>query len=82
MIKKIHKIHWDKRWTSSGKDIDLTITDVDCFVTEVSHPCAKWAIGEAWHRVCDWFENKYAVVTLGEPQEENNINNNITKNQL
>lgn len=78
MIVKVHKIHWDARWTKSRESIDFTVTDVDCFVTKVSHPCAKWAIGEAWHRVCNWFQKRHATVILGEPKE---VKEKKTKNK-
>lgn len=74
MIVKIHKIHWPKRYNSYGKDIDIEITDTDCYVTKSSHPCANWAVKkkEAWHRVSSWFERKGATVTLGKPKEVEN----------
>lgn len=72
MIVKIHKIHWPARYTAAGKDINFTVTDVDCMVTEVSHSCARWAIGEYWHRASSWFERKHAIIMLGEPKEIQN----------
>lgn len=70
MITRIHKIHWPAQHTSSGKDIEIEVTDVNAFVTKVTHPCANWAIDEAWYRVCHWFQNKGAIITLGEPEEK------------
>lgn len=70
MAIRIHKIHWPKRYNSYGKDLDFTITDVDCFVEKVDHACAKWAINEAWYRVSSWFQHKGATVTLGAPNED------------
>ena len=70
MIVKVHKIHWDGRYTKSGETIDFEVTDTDCMVTKVTHPCANWAIGEYWHRVCTWFEGKGAKVTLGKADGE------------
>lgn len=82
MLVKIHKIHWDKRFTKRKEDLDFTITDTDCFVTAVSHPCVKWAIGEAWYRVSSWLTKKHALVTLGEEKEicEHCNNTNYNKN--
>lgn len=69
MTVRIHKIHWSGKYTKSGDDLDFTITDVNCFVQKVSHPCVKWAIDEAWYRVSMWLEKKGAIITLGEPEE-------------
>lgn len=69
MTIRIHKIHWPKERNSYGKDLDFSITDIDCYVERAGHKCAKWAIGEAWYRVSSWFESKGATVTLGEPKE-------------
>lgn len=64
-----HKIHWPKEWNNRGEDIDFEIVVHDSLVAKVTHPCAKWAIGEWWHLVSSWFEKKYATVTLGEEKE-------------
>jgi len=69
MIVRTHKIHWPGKYTVSGEDIDFEVMDVDCFVQRVTHPCAKWAVDEAWIRVSSWFEKKHATITLGEPKE-------------
>lgn len=70
MIVKIHKIHWPKERSNMGRDINFEIVDTDCFVTKVTHPCARWAKGEAWYRVCSWLTSKGAQVTLDEIGKE------------
>lgn len=65
----IHRIQWPKERNSYGKDLDFTITDINCYVERVGHQCAKWAINESWPRVSSWFQGKGAIVTLGEPKE-------------
>lgn len=69
MTVAIHKIHWEKKWTNYETDIDFEVTVTDSMVTKVTHPCAKWAIGEWWHITSKWFEKKYAVVNLEETKE-------------
>lgn len=69
MKKAIHKIKWEARWNKTKSDIFIEVTDIDCIVKEVTHPIAKWAIGEYWYVVCRWFQDKCATVILGEPEE-------------
>lgn len=71
MLIKIHKIHWKKEFNSTGRDIDIEVTDTNAWVTKVNHPCANWAVGEAWCRVSTWFQKKGANVIL----DESGINN-------
>lgn len=66
MKTKIHKILWQARWNRTKSDIHIEITDVDCMVKKVNHPCARWAVGEYWYIVCKWFQKKGAQITLGE----------------
>lgn len=73
MTKKIHKIEWKSRWNKTKSDIHIEVTDVDCMVTKVNHPCAKWAVGEYWHIVCKWFQKKGATVTLGEEINQTDV---------
>lgn len=74
-----HKIHWPKRYNSYGEDLDFTIKDVDCYVEGVGHPCANWAVNQAWYRVCNWFQKKGAIITLGDPIEIEDENENTNK---
>ena len=69
MITRVHKIKWPRLYAKSEKDVYLEVTEVDCFVTEVSHPIAKWAVGEAWVRVSSWFAKKGCKITEGEDVE-------------
>ena len=69
MKTKIHKILWQARWNKTKSDIHIEITDVDCMVTKVNHPFAKWAVGEYWYLVCKWFQKKGAQITLGEERQ-------------
>lgn len=63
-IVKTHKIYWDGKFNNTRETIELEVTDTDCIVTKVTHPCANWAVGKYWHRVSKWFESKGAKVTL------------------
>lgn len=69
MKTKIHKILWQARWNKTKSDIHIEITDVDCMVEKVNHPCARWAVGEYWHIVCKWFQKKGAQIILGEERQ-------------
>lgn len=69
MKTKIHKILWQARWNKTKSDIHIEITDVDCMVTAVNHPCAIWAVGEYWYVVCSWFQKHAATITLGEERQ-------------
>jgi hypothetical protein len=66
MIKRIHTVKWKTIFNGKEKDIEFEVVDIDCVVSEVTHPCAKWAIGEKWHIVCKRFVKKNATVILGE----------------
>lgn len=72
MVKKVHKIIWEKRWHKFGKDLEIEVVDIDCMVYEISHPCGRWAVGEHWFLVCRWFQSKGAKVILDYKNAPNN----------
>ena len=76
MTVKIHKIHWPARYTKYGKDIDFTVRDVNAYIESATHPCIKKdMIGKPWCYISSWLQRKGAVVTLGEAEEIEDINN-------
>lgn len=68
MVKKVHKIKWKTSKFSKEEELEFEVIDIDCIVAGVTHPCARWALGQYWHIVCTWFTSKNAEVTLGEPE--------------
>lgn len=58
----IHKVNWKAQFNKTKTDLSFAIEENDCFVKKVSHPIAKWMIGEAWCRCYSWLVKHYAQI--------------------